>query len=169
MVAEKPSVAPESLISYGSATTKRRNLRSASSTLGKSTFTLIVHPHRVDRCSLSSEPVSALALSLTASLLLVGTAPGLVHVYDVRSHQLLRTISVHKGARITHLEALSKPPDLIGHVSLVRATNSEATQPRPIVALQRTRDVASRARRDVSVVLAAGPKVRSLIRSFMSH
>ncbi|KZV72236.1 WD40 repeat-like protein [Peniophora sp. CONT] len=104
------------------------------------------------------EPVSALALSLTASLLLVGTAPGLVHVYDVRSHQLLRTISVHKGARITHLEAISKPPDLVGHVSLVRAANNEAPQPRPIVALQRTRDVSSRTRRDVSVVLAARPK-----------
>ena len=169
MVAEKPSVARESLISYGSATTKRRSLRSASSTLGKSTFTLIAHPRRVDCCSLSSEPVSALALSLTASLLLVGTAPGLVHVYDVRSHQLLRTVSVHKGARITHLEALSKPPDLIGHVSLVRATNSEATQPRPIVALQRTRDVASRARREVSIVLTARHKVCTLVRSLIPY
>ena len=83
-----------------------------------------------------------------------------MHVYDVRSHQLLRTISVHKGARIAHLEALSKPPDLIGHVSLVRSAQSEALQPRPIVALQRTRDAGARTRRDVSIVLGAQQKVR---------
>ncbi|KAF8141696.1 WD40-repeat-containing domain protein [Boletus edulis] len=64
------------------------------------------------------QPVTALCISLNGSLLLVGTASGLIHVYDIASHQLLRTISTHKGLSISFLATMLKPPDLVGHISL---------------------------------------------------
>ncbi|KAG1741210.1 hypothetical protein EDD22DRAFT_959097 [Suillus occidentalis] len=43
------------------------------------------------------QPITVLTISLTSSLLLVGTATGLIHIYDIASHQLLRTISAQQG------------------------------------------------------------------------
>ncbi|OJA17519.1 hypothetical protein AZE42_08249 [Rhizopogon vesiculosus] len=62
--------------------------------------------------------ITALTISLIGSLRFVGTAAGTVHIYDIASHQLLRTISMHKGMSISHLATMLKPPDLIGHISL---------------------------------------------------
>ncbi|KIK32664.1 hypothetical protein CY34DRAFT_18882 [Suillus luteus UH-Slu-Lm8-n1] len=64
------------------------------------------------------QPITVLTISLTSSLLLVGTATGLIHIYDVASHQLLRTISAHKEMSISHLTTTLKPLDLVGHISL---------------------------------------------------
>lgn len=64
------------------------------------------------------EPITSLTLSLTSSFLLTGTSTGQIHIHDVPSHQLLRTISSHKGFSITYLTTMLKPPDLIGHASL---------------------------------------------------
>ncbi|KAH9995534.1 WD40-repeat-containing domain protein [Russula vinacea] len=66
------------------------------------------------------EHITALSLSLTGAMLLVGTALGNVHVYDVPSHQLLRTINAHPGPglAVTYVTTLLRPPDLIGHVRL---------------------------------------------------
>jgi pre-rRNA-processing protein IPI3 len=47
----------------------------------------------------------------------VGTATGLIHIYNVASHQL-RTISAHKEMSISHLPSTLKPLDLVGHTSL---------------------------------------------------
>ena len=77
-------------------------------------------------------------------MLLAGTTTGLVHVYDVASHQLLRTLSAHKGMSITHLTTMLRPPDLVGHVSLTLGTGSageskDGIPVRPVVPFQRIR------------------------------
>ncbi|KAL7280794.1 hypothetical protein ACG7TL_005738 [Trametes sanguinea] len=61
------------------------------------------------------ESVTAMAISLTGAMLLAGTTSGLIHVYDIASHQQLRTLSSHKGMAITHLSTMLRPPDLVGH------------------------------------------------------
>jgi pre-rRNA-processing protein IPI3 len=59
--------------------------------------------------------MTALSISLAESLLLAGTATGLVHLYAIASHQLLRTISTHRTCRYP---ALLIYPDLIGYINL---------------------------------------------------
>ncbi|ORY26263.1 WD40-repeat-containing domain protein [Naematelia encephala] len=58
-------------------------------------------------------PITSLALSLSATHLLVGSHSGEIHVYSLPSHQHLRAISSH-GSPITHLSTLPRPPDLVG-------------------------------------------------------
>lgn len=104
------------------------------------------------------QPIKALTLSLTSSLLLVGTGDGLIHLYDVASHQLLRSILTHKGLSITHLRTMLKPPDLIGHVSLsLNAGGSvdakEGLPQRPVAAFQRMQDPNAREAHEIAVKL----------------
>lgn len=104
------------------------------------------------------QPVTTMVISLTSSLLLVGTATGLIHSYDIASHQLLRTISTHKGFSITHLTTMLKPPDLVGHVSLSLnvgslADSRESLPGRPIVSFQRMRDPKQRDAHEVTMML----------------
>ncbi|KAF9462926.1 WD40 repeat-like protein [Collybia nuda] len=104
------------------------------------------------------DPITALAISLTSSLLLVGTSTGLVHVYDLPSHQLLRTISTHKGFTITHLASIIKPLDLIGHISLhINFSNAADVKDmipiKPILPFQRMRDPKRRETHEVSILL----------------
>jgi pre-rRNA-processing protein IPI3 len=111
-----------------------------------------------------SEPVTAMTISLTGSSLLVGTEGGLVHLYDVTSHQLLRTISSHKGGAITLLRSVLKPIDLVGHVSLNLhvngATDAKDVIPvRPILPFQRIKDPKLRDIHEVTIML---PGVRSV-------
>ena len=98
------------------------------------------------------QAVTALCISLSGSLLLVGTASGLIHVYDIASHQLLRTISTHKGSSISFLATMLKPPDLVGHISLslnVASSDSRDVMPvRPVSAFQRMRDASTRELQD---------------------
>jgi len=111
-----------------------------------------------------SEPVTTMTISLTGSSLLVGTEGGLVHLYDVASHQLLRTISSHKGGAITFLRSIFKPIDLIGHVSLNLhvngATDARDVIPvRPVLPFQRIKDAKLRDTHEVTIML---PAVRSV-------
>ncbi|KAH7911431.1 WD40 repeat-like protein [Hygrophoropsis aurantiaca] len=104
------------------------------------------------------QPITTLALSFTTSLLLVGTSTGLIHIHDVASHQHLRTISTHKGAPITMLATLLKPPDLFGHISLTLAPsvslNTADLMPvRPVVPFQRVRDTKARELHEVTALL----------------
>ena len=106
----------------------------------------------------SRQPVTAICISLTTSLLLVGTSMGAIHIYDIPSHQLLRTISSHKdkGLGITHLATLLKPPDLIGHVSLnLGSANSgvDAMPVKSVLPFQRMRDTKNRESREVAMLL----------------
>ncbi|KAJ7623486.1 WD40 repeat-like protein [Roridomyces roridus] len=91
------------------------------------------------------EPVVSMSISLTSTLLLAGTSTGLIHVYDIPSHQLLRSISTHKA------------PDLIGHVSLsIHAGQSSLTDTIPVrhvAPFQRMRDAKSREAHDITMIL----------------
>jgi pre-rRNA-processing protein IPI3 len=89
---------------------------------------------------------------------LVGTSTGIIQVYDIPSHQLLRTISSSKdkGLSITYLASLLKPPDLIGHISLnVGDTRGgiDAIPVKPILPFQRMKDAKNRESHEVSVLL----------------
>ncbi|KDQ61569.1 hypothetical protein JAAARDRAFT_31026 [Jaapia argillacea MUCL 33604] len=63
------------------------------------------------------QQITSLALSLTSTLLIVGTQAGTINIYDVPSHQLVRSISSHKGLAITYLTTMLRPSDLVGHVN----------------------------------------------------
>ena len=106
------------------------------------------------------EPVTSLSLSLTGALLLAGTAAGNVHVYDVPSHQLLRTINAHSGPglAVTFLTTLLKPPDLVGHVRL--GGDKDCGIPvRPVVPFQRMREARPREAHEVTMMLPHAQKV----------
>src|SRR5579872_4171299 len=110
------------------------------------------------------EPVTAMTFSLTGSSLLIGTEGGLIHSYDVTSHQLLRTISSHKGGAITFLRSILKPIDLVGHVSLSLhvngATDAKDIIPvRPIQPFQRIKDAKLRDAHEVTIMLPTGRNV----------
>ena len=111
------------------------------------------------------EPISSICISLTSSILLVGTSGGLIHLYDIPSHQLLRTISTHKGLSIAHLETMIKPPDLIGHISLdfrVGIADTKDTIPvKPVMPFQRMRDAKARDAHEVTMMLPSYNTVRS--------
>ena len=105
--------------------------------------------------------MTSLALSLTSSLLLVGTASGLVHTYDVASHQLLRSISTHKGLTISHISTMLRPLDLVGHVALsLSADGREALPLRVVAPFQRMRDPKAREAHEVAVALPPSLSVR---------
>jgi pre-rRNA-processing protein IPI3 len=60
-------------------------------------------------------PITALALSLSSTHLLIGTASGEIHMHALPSHQLLRTLPTHAGlGAITHLSTLLRPADFVG-------------------------------------------------------
>ncbi|KAI9459038.1 WD40 repeat-like protein [Russula earlei] len=105
------------------------------------------------------EPITALSLSLTGALLLAGTAVGNVHVYDVPSHQLLRTINAHPGPglAVTHLTTLLKPPDLVGHVRL-GGDKDGGIPVRSVVPFQRMLEARLRDAHEVTMMLQHAPK-----------
>ncbi|OAX31546.1 hypothetical protein K503DRAFT_787771 [Rhizopogon vinicolor AM-OR11-026] len=86
------------------------------------------------------------------------TATGLIHLYDIASHQLLRTISMHKGMSISHLATMLKPPDLIGHISLSLnlggfSDAKDIIPVRPVVPFHRMKDAKARDRHEVMMML----------------
>ncbi|KAH9924730.1 WD40 repeat-like protein [Fomitopsis serialis] len=109
------------------------------------------------------QPVTTMAISLTSSLLLVGTATGYIHTYDIASHQLLRTLSSHKGMVITHLTTLLRPPDLVGHVSLTLTAGTETKEVpvRPVAPFQRMRDAKARELHEVAMMLPPQPATKA--------
>lgn len=114
------------------------------------------------------QPISSICISLTSTILLVGTLDGLIHLYDIPSHQLLRTISTHKGMSIAHLETMIKPPDLIGHISLDFRVGAsldfkDLIPIKPIVPFQRIRDAKSREVHEVTTMLPPRHSVGSLL------
>ena len=108
-----------------------------------------------------------MTFSLTGSSLFIGTEGGLVHFYDVASHQLLRTISSHKGGAITFLRSILRPIDLIGHISLSLHANGTADPKdvvpvRPIQPFQRIKDAKLRDDHEVTIMLPASRSVSSM-------
>ena len=112
----------------------------------------------------------SICISLTSSILLAGTLGGLIHLYDIPSHQLLRTISNHKGLSIAHLETMIKPPDLIGHISLdfrVGTVDTKDIIPvKPVIPFQRMRDAKARDAHEVTIMLPSHNTVRLFSFSF---
>lgn len=97
--------------------------------------------------------MASLTLSLTGSVLLVGTNNGLIQLYDVPSHQLVRTINTRQGFPVTHLSTMIKPTDLVGQMNVTLGFATEATLPtRPIASFHRTRDLASRDAHEVQMM-----------------
>ena len=106
-----------------------------------------------------------MSMSLNASTLIVGTSTGYIHLYDIASHQLLRSISTHKGMPVTHVMAMFKPPDLIGHISLNLnvagvASAKDVMPTKPIVPFQRVRDGKSRETHEILMMLPGWDDVR---------
>ena len=93
-------------------------------------------------------------------MLLVGTALGNVHVYDVPSHQLLRTINAHPGPglAVTYVTTLLRPPDLVGHVRL-DGDKDGGIPVRPVVPFQRMREARPREAHEVMMMLPLAQKV----------
>jgi hypothetical protein len=81
-------------------------------------------------------------------------------VYDVPSHQLLRTINAHSGPglAVTFLTTLLKPPDLVGHVRL-GGDKDYGVPVRPIVPFQRMREARPREAHEATVMLPHAQKV----------
>lgn len=96
----------------------------------------------------------------------MGTSTGIIHIYDIPSHQLLRTISTFKdkGLSITYLASLLKPVDLIGHVSLnIGSTRGgiDTIPVKPVSSFQRMSDAKYRDSHEVSVLLPVHDTVGS--------
>ena len=112
----------------------------------------------------NSQPVTALAVSISAFLLVVGTSSGQIHVYDIASHQHLRSINTYKdkGLSITSLATLLKPPDLFGHVTLGDGgpVARDAGPVRPVAPFQRTKDASARETHEVPMMLPVQDSVR---------
>ncbi|KAG6817549.1 hypothetical protein H0H87_007517 [Tephrocybe sp. NHM501043] len=111
------------------------------------------------------QSITAMCISLTSSHLLVGTETGSIHVYDIPSHQLLRTIATHKGFSITYLATLLKPPDLIGHINLSLSVGSAADTKdiipiKHVSPFQRMRDLKTREAHDVGLLLPSQKSVQ---------
>ncbi|KZP01727.1 WD40 repeat-like protein [Calocera viscosa TUFC12733] len=103
----------------------------------------------------TEQPLKSLAISLTSSLLLAGTSDGQILLYDLASHQLLRSIGAHKGYSINALLTLLRPADLVGHSQLGFGSREEQVPVRPVAAFQRTRDQKARERHEVPMMLFA--------------
>ncbi|EIW58666.1 WD40 repeat-like protein [Trametes versicolor FP-101664 SS1] len=104
------------------------------------------------------EAVTTMVISLTGSMLLAGTSSGLIHIYDIASHQLLRTLSSHKGMTVTHISTMLRPPDLVGHISLTLGAGTagdarENIPVRPVAPFQRIRDAKAREAHEVSLII----------------
>ncbi|KAF8757710.1 WD40 repeat-like protein [Rhizoctonia solani] len=94
------------------------------------------------------QPITSLCISFTSTYLLVGTASGSILIYDLESHQLLRTIATHKdkGLAIIYLQCMLKPID--------HDTREKDPIPlKPVVPFQRTRDLKARETHQVMVMI----------------
>ena len=108
------------------------------------------------------QPITSICISLNSTILLVGTSEGLIYLYDIPSHQLLRSIPTHKGMSISHIQTLIKPPDLIGHVSLQMQAGVDAKDDipvKPVVPFQKIRDAKARVAHEVTLLL---PRIRKV-------
>ncbi|KAG8748345.1 Pre-rRNA-processing protein ipi3 [Ceratobasidium sp. 414] len=106
------------------------------------------------------QPITSLNISLTSSLLLVGTASGVIHVYDIESLQLLRSITTHrdKGLSVIYLKCMLKPIDLQGHATIGDggASAKELIPLRPVVPFQRMRDPKAREAHEPMMMILPG-------------
>ncbi|KAH7335164.1 WD40-repeat-containing domain protein [Rhizoctonia solani] len=106
------------------------------------------------------QPITSLCISYTSTHLLIGTASGSILIYDLESHQLLRSIATHKdkGLSVTYLQCMLKPID--------HDTKEKDPIPlRPVIPFQRMRDLKARETHQVMVMIpprVEQPKSRSI-------
>jgi pre-rRNA-processing protein IPI3 len=89
---------------------------------------------------------------MSSSLVLAGTVAGLVQVFDVESHQLLRSITTYKGKdlRITTVATMLKPLDLIGHVNLnVGVSDGFAVYVKSVAPFMKVKDAKAMEKKEV--------------------
>lgn len=110
-------------------------------------------------CIRVGTPITCLALSFSASQLLIGTSAGDIHVHALPSHQQVRSIPAHAGP-VSYLCTMSTPPDLVGRAG--RADNWPVME---IKNLERMR-VAKSARESQEVSVLAKPDVRGRLSLF---
>ncbi|CAE6428930.1 unnamed protein product [Rhizoctonia solani] len=94
------------------------------------------------------QSITTLCVSYTSTYLLIGTASGSILIYDLESHQLLRSIATHKdkGLAIIYLQCMLKPID--------HDTKEKEPIPlRPVVPFQRMRDLKARETHQVMVMI----------------
>lgn len=119
--------------------------------------------------------VGCMAISLTGSSLLVGTSSpsastsstpsssttsqaSKLLIYDIPSHQLIRSIAMPKDFGITSLQVMLKPQDLMGHATLSMGTGGAKSEKdntvpiRSITAFSRTRDPKTREAHEVLIL-----------------
>lgn len=71
-------------------------------------------PVKIENACISvGTPITCLALSFSATQLLIGTSVGDIHIHALPSHQQVRSIPAHAGP-ISYLATMSAPPDLVG-------------------------------------------------------
>jgi pre-rRNA-processing protein IPI3 len=93
-------------------------------------------------------------MTINSNNLVVGLESGLVNIYDVTSHQLLRSINTHKGQPMAMVGSMIKPFDLMGHIEIGETSGSREDVPiRAILPFQRIRDPRAREAHEVSVLL----------------
>jgi len=98
--------------------------------------------------------VTCMSMTINSNNLLVGLESGLVNVYDVTSHQLLRTITTHKGQPMVMVGSIIKPFDLMGHIEIGETSASREDVPiRSVMPFQRIRDPRAREAHEVSILL----------------
>ncbi|KDQ26996.1 hypothetical protein PLEOSDRAFT_1077773 [Pleurotus ostreatus PC15] len=124
---------------------------SAAEAIGGAGLTGIIRVEDESRLISVNQPLSCLAISLTSSLLLAGTATGHINVYDIASHQLVRAINSHIGSAVNHLATMLKPLDLIGAASINDIR--DVVPVKPVSPFQRTRDAKARNAHEASILL----------------
>ncbi|KIO25848.1 hypothetical protein M407DRAFT_24804 [Tulasnella calospora MUT 4182] len=101
----------------------------------------------------AGQEVTSLAISFTGSTLLVGTVTGVVQIYDIPSHQLIRSINVQQGFAVTHVCSFLKPLDLVGQITIGAPSPTDNIPVRPISSFHRIRDQPSRDAHEVPITL----------------
>lgn len=111
-------------------------------------------PVKIENACISvGTPITCLALSFSASQLLIGTSAGDIHVHALPSHQQVRSIPAHAGP-VSYLSTVSSPPDLVG-----RAGGAGDWPIMEIKNLERMR-VTKSARESQEVSILAQPEAR---------
>ncbi|KAF8317122.1 WD40 repeat-like protein [Clavulina sp. PMI_390] len=100
------------------------------------------------------DPITCMTISLTSSLLVLGTTTGHIIFFDIKSHQRTKTIDCQKGFSVHSLQMMIKPQDLMGHAIIGAAKNDSNSIPiRTVKEFQRIRDPKAREAHEVSLLL----------------
>lgn len=98
--------------------------------------------------------VTALALDLPGTQLLAGASDGGIAIFDVASHQLLRSLSTSTATTtgpVTFLATMLRPADLVGPASNTAKDALPAI--RPLTTFHRIRDKSARETHDIPLIL----------------